>query len=165
MISAFNCVSSSSDKLITPINCYKTHHQPNSFIHSHKFIVLGSLGLYPVPSGFWLQFVSLHLDFIFNIVKLGEPKFTVSHTIFLCCFLFLFFLVHNFKTSYNFSPKTCCENDVDIKNKTIISNWDLPQLGIKKNCKNVVTFCCVPRILFCVTFCCVPRLLFLFSQI
>ena len=28
------CVLYSSDKLLTPINCCKTHHQPNSFIHS-----------------------------------------------------------------------------------------------------------------------------------
>ena len=59
LISSFDCVLSSSDRLITPINCYKTHHQPNSFTHSHKFIVLGSLGPYPIPSGFGLQFVTL----------------------------------------------------------------------------------------------------------
>ena len=28
------CVLYSSDKLLTPINCCKTHHQPNSFTHS-----------------------------------------------------------------------------------------------------------------------------------
>ena len=28
------CVLSSSDKLLASINCYKTHHQPNSFTHS-----------------------------------------------------------------------------------------------------------------------------------
>ena len=61
LISAFDYVLSSSDRLITPINCYKTHHQPNSFTHSHKFIVLGSLDPYPIPSGFGLQFVTLQL--------------------------------------------------------------------------------------------------------
>ena len=66
LISAFDCVLSSSDRLITPINRYKTHHQPNFFTHSHKFIVLGSLGPYPIPSGFGLQFVTLHFFFIFK---------------------------------------------------------------------------------------------------
>ena len=64
LISAFDCVLSSSDRLITPINYYKTHHQPNSFTHSYKFIVLGSLGPYPIPSGFGLQFVTLQCFFI-----------------------------------------------------------------------------------------------------
>ena len=58
-ITAFDCVLSSSDRLITPINYYKTHHQPNSFTHSHKFIILGSLDPYPISSGFGLQFVTL----------------------------------------------------------------------------------------------------------
>ena len=79
------------------------------------------------------------LDFFFSIVKLGEPNITVSHTIFLCCLfvcLFVcFFLMHNFKTSNNFSLKICYENVVDIKNKIIISNWDLPQLEIKNIAK------------------------------
>ena len=43
--------------------------------------------------------------------------------------------MYNFKTSNNFSPKIYYENVVDIKNKIIISNWDLPQLGIKKIAK------------------------------
>ena len=64
LISAFDCILSSLDRLITPINCYKTHHQPNSFTHSHKFIVLGSLGPYPIPSGFWQQFVTLQKQLI-----------------------------------------------------------------------------------------------------
>ena len=58
------------------------------------------------------------LDFFFSIVKLGEPKFTVSHTIFFCC-IFAFFLMRNFKTNNNFSSKICCENAVDVKNKII----------------------------------------------
>ena len=58
------------------------------------------------------------LDFFFSIVKLGEPKFTVSHIIFFCC-IFTFFLMRNFKTNNNFSSKICCENAVDVKNKII----------------------------------------------
>ena len=112
-----------------------------------------------------LWYFVVFLDFFFSIVKLGKPNITVSHTIFLCCHFVFFFLMHYFKTINNFSPKICYKNAVDIKNKIIISNWDLPQLEIKKYCENVVTFYCIPRILFCVAFCCVPRLLFLFSLI
>ena len=32
-----------------------------------------------------LWYFVVFLDFFFSIVKLGEPKFTVSHIIFLCC--------------------------------------------------------------------------------
>ena len=82
-----------------------------------------------------LWYFVIFLDFFFNIIRLGEPKFTVSHTIFLCFLFVCLFLMYNFKTSNNFSPKICCENAVDVKNKIIISNWNQPQLGIKKIAK------------------------------
>ena len=93
-----------------------------------------------------LWYFVVFLDFFFSIVKLGKPNITVSHTIFLCCHFVFFFLMHYFKTINNFSPKICYKNAVDVKNKIIISNWDLPQLEIKKYCESVVTFCCVPRV-------------------
>ena len=69
-----------------------------------------------------LWYFVIFLDFYFSIVKLAEPKFTVSYTIFLCCLFVCLFLMHNFKTNNNFSPKICCENVIDVKNKIIISN-------------------------------------------
>ena len=108
------------------------------------------------------------LDFFFSIVKLGEPNITVSHTIFLCClFVFFVFLMHNFKTSNNFSSKICYKNIVNVKNRIIISNWDLPQLEIKNIAKMLLHFV-VFLGFFCVWYFVVlllPRLLFLFSQI
>ena len=89
-----------------------------------------------------LWYFVVFLDFFFNIVKLGDQKFTVSHNfhvwsfcLFVCLFFFFFFLMYNFKTNNNFSPKICYENIVDVKNKIIISNWDLPQLKIKNIAK------------------------------
>ena len=65
------------------------------FFHplSYKFIVLGLLGLYPIPFGFGLQFVTLQssLRFIINnINKIGWPK------------LIVLFLGLNFYTSTTF---------------------------------------------------------------
>ena len=93
--------------------------------------------------------IFVFLDFFFNIVKLGEPKFTVSYTIFLCYLFVCLFLMYYFKTSNNFSPKICYKNIVDVKNKIIISNWDLPQLGIKKFAKMLWHFVVFLGFFFC----------------
>ena len=58
----------------------------------------------------------------------------------------------------NFTTNFMWQGIFDIKLRPTIARN-------KKYCENIVTFCCVPMILFCVTFCCVPMLLFLFSQI
>ena len=94
-----------------------------------------------------LWYFVVFLNFFISIVKLGEPNITVSYTIFLCCH-FVFFLMDNFKTINNFSPKICYENAVDVKNKIIISNWDLPQLEIKNIVKRLWHFVVFLRFFF-----------------
>ena len=54
---ALNSVLSSSDRLITPINCYKTHHQPSSFIHSLTNLLYWA---------YWAH-ILLHLDLGYNL--------------------------------------------------------------------------------------------------
>ena len=77
-----------------------------------------------------LWYFVIFLDFFFSIYnQIGWAKIHSFPHNFLVLSFCLFFLMHNFKTGNNFSPKICCENFVDIKNK--ISNWDLPQLEIK----------------------------------
>ena len=97
---------------------------------------------------------------------MGEPKFTVrfmnNFLVLSFCFVFL---MHNFKTSNNFKPKICCENTMSIKIKYLNIKLGPTTVGNKKYYENVVTFCYISKLLFCMTFCCVPRLLFLFSQI
>ena len=44
-------------------------------------------------------------------------QFHAQFSCVLFLFVFFFFLMHNFKTSNNFSPKICCENAVDVKKK------------------------------------------------
>ena len=52
------------------------------------------------------------------------------------------------KTINNFSPKICYKNAVDVKNKIIISNWDLPQLEIKNIVKRLWHFVVFLRFFF-----------------
>ena len=72
----------------------------------------------------------------------------VSQIIFLCCPFVCLFLMYNLKTSNNFSPKICYENAMNVKNKIIISNWDLPQLEIKNIVKKLWHFVVFLRFFF-----------------
>ena len=60
-----------------------------------------------------LWYFVMFLGFFFGLVKFGEPKFTVSDTIFFN-WLFVCFLNAQFKTNNNLPPKICCENIVNI---------------------------------------------------
>ena len=67
-----------------------------------------------------LWYIIVFLDFYFSkYSQIGWAKILVSCTIFLCCLFICFFLMHNFKTNNNFSPKICYENAINVKNKII----------------------------------------------
>ena len=59
------CVYSSSNRLKTPINCYKTHYQPNSFTHS--LINLLYWLIEPISYFFWVWVTICDLTYIYII--------------------------------------------------------------------------------------------------
>ena len=103
-LSVWLCVLSSSDRLITPINCYKTHHQPSSFTHSlinllywaywaHILFHLGlGYNLWPYIIYFENLLIGLHVFYVFNM----DVKFYVNQNLFTILFINLFF-IYNFK--------------------------------------------------------------------
>ena len=88
---SFDCVSSSSDKLLASNNCCKTHHQPNSFTHSLTNLLYWAYWAHPLfLSGFGLRFVTLQNELwtplFFGCINI--PCLFIKHFCFFLVFAF-----------------------------------------------------------------------------
>ena len=96
---------SSSDKLLTSINCCKTLYQPNSFAHSLTNLLYWAYWTHPLfLPGFGLRFVTL--QYLFSLKRNLNPSlFYINHwitTLIICLLVCNPVHMDTFKTNHNY---------------------------------------------------------------